>query len=145
LFVPQIVGFGRAIELAVAEMAAESVRMAALRDRLWSYFDPARSGLTVHLNGHPTQRLPGNLNLTIEGLNPTDVLKAVQAIAAVSSGSACQSGTGKPSHVLQAIGRSPGPTSTALRFGLGRFHTADVIDRVGQTILEALGRLTIGS
>lgn len=141
LFVPQIVGFGRAIELAVAEMAAESVRMAALRDRLWSYFDPARSGLAVALNGHPTQRLPGNLHLTIEGLNPADVLNAVRPIAAVSSGSACQSESGKPSHVLQAIGRSPGPKSTALRFGLGRFHTEAVIDRVGQGILEALRRL----
>jgi cysteine desulfurase len=142
--VSQIVGFGRAIELAMGHLATEAEKLQMLRDRLWerlqTYFATA-PGLDLELNGHPSLRLPGNLNVTIEGLPNGAVLKAIQSIAAVSSGSACQSETGRQSHVLKALGQSAGPLTTTLRFGLGRFHDFATIDRVATRLIGAIEQI----
>ena len=142
--VSQVVGFGRAIELAMGHLATEAEKLQMLRDRLWerlqTYFATA-PGLDLELNGHPSLRLPGNLNVTIEGLPNGAVLKAIQSIAAVSSGSACQSETGRQSHVLKALGQSAGPLTTTLRFGLGRFHDFATIDRVATRLIGAIEQI----
>src|SRR5262249_16604547 len=103
----------------------EAQRLLALRDRL-------HQGLTgkldqVTLNGHPHQRLPGNLNLSFAGVRGDALLMALKNIA-VSSGSACTSASVEPSYVLRAL-RVPAPLAHAsLRFGLGRFNTLEEID-----------------
>ncbi|MEM9151585.1 MAG: aminotransferase class V-fold PLP-dependent enzyme, partial [Cyanobacteria bacterium P01_F01_bin.3] len=85
LYTPQIVGFGEAVRLATAEMESETKRLRALRDRLW---DQLRELPGVHLNGHLTQRLPNNLNVSIEGVKGSALLSGVRDVIAISSGSA---------------------------------------------------------
>lgn len=123
--VPLIVGFGRACELAKAETKEEAQRLVALRDRL-------HQGLTskldqVTLNGHPRERLPGNLNLSFADVRGEALLMALKNIA-VSSGSACTSASVEPSYVLRALGVPDDLAHASLRFGLGRFNTQEEID-----------------
>ena len=113
--VPLIIGFGKACELCEQEMEAESVKLAAMRDRL-------QEGILadleeVYLNGHPTQRLPNNLNLSFAYVEGESLLMGCKDIA-LSSGSACTSGTSEPSHVLKAIGREDAVAFSSLRFGV---------------------------
>lgn len=142
LYPPQIVGFAEAVELGLAEMATESQRLTELRDRLFSAIQTV-SG--VHLNGHPTQRLPGNLNLSIEGVDGQALLLGLQPLAAVSSGSACTSAKIEPSHVLAAIGRSTDLAYASIRFGIGRFNTTEEIDRVAAEAIATIRLLRDGS
>lgn len=138
LYPPQIVGFGKAAELALAEMESEGKRLAELRSRLHQSLTPL-SG--VHLNGHPDQRLPNNLNLSFEGVDGQALLLGLRSVVAVSSGSACSSTSTAPSHVLKALGLSDELAYASLRFGLGRFTTAEDIDRaaeVTQATVEAM-------
>ena len=123
--VPLIVGFGAACELAGELMDEESARIKVLRDRLWDGLSEKISG--IHLNGHPQHRLAGNLNVSIEGVDG-DVLMTHLKEIAVSSGSACTSADPEPSHVLRAIGREEHLARSSLRFGLGRFTTAEEIE-----------------
>jgi cysteine desulfurase len=128
LNVPGIVGLGAACAIAGAEMAAESVRCARLRDRLLAGLTAALEGVTV--NGSLTARLPNNLSVNFAGVNGEALLLGLGDIA-VSSGSACASSSGEPSHVLRALfGHEPVP-SASIRFGLGR-HTTD--DEIAYTI-----------
>jgi cysteine desulfurase len=92
------------------------------------------------LNGHPQDRLPGHLNLTFAGLDGAALLLALKEIA-LSAGSACASGSGEPSHVLRAIGADTDRAFSSLRFGLGRFNTADEVDYTAQRVVEEVGRL----
>jgi cysteine desulfurase len=131
LNVPGIVGLGRAAAICRAEMAAESVRLAALRDRL---LDGLRSGGDgVRVNGSLTRRLPHNLHVSFDRVEGEALLMALGDLA-VSTGSACSSGSQKPSHVLEAIGAVGEGAGASIRFGLGRSTTdADIdfaIDRV---------------
>lgn len=138
LYTPQIVGFAKAIELAVSEMDAERRRVTYLRDCLWYQL----MGIgQVHLNGHPTRRLSGNLNVSIEGVDGKALLLALQPIVAVSSGSACTSAKQKPSHVLAALGHSDEHAYASLRFGIGRFNTETEVDRVGEAVIAAVRSL----
>ncbi|QFZ92339.2 cysteine desulfurase family protein [Synechococcus elongatus] len=130
-----IVGFAKAAELAVAEQSTEALRLKTLRDRLWQELQ-AIGGL--HLNGNDQQRLPGNLNFSIEGIDPSRLIQRLRAAIAVSSGSACSSGNAEPSHVLTAIGRSPDLARASLRIGLGRFTTAEEIDRTLEILIAAI-------
>lgn len=135
---PQIVGFAKAVELALVEQASESQRLIQLRQQLWqqlSYLDG------IHLNGHPTQRLPGCLNISIEGVDGAALLLRLQPVVAVSSGSACSSSRVSPSHVLTALGHSQGLAYASLRFGIGRFSTATGIDRVAQHVVATIQSL----
>ncbi|NJR39315.1 MAG: aminotransferase class V-fold PLP-dependent enzyme [Leptolyngbyaceae cyanobacterium CSU_1_4] len=127
LYSPQIVGFAAAVKLALAEREIETERVKGLRDRLWQGFQTL-SG--VHLNGHESQRLPGNLNLSIAGVDGQALAIGLQPLVAVSSGSACASAKREPSPVLLSLGQSPELAFASIRFGVGRFTTAEEIDRV---------------
>jgi len=125
LNVPGIVGLGAACAVAQGDMPAESARTATLRDRLLAGLRASVGGVTV--NGSMTARLPNNLSVNIDGIDGEAFLVALDDIA-ISSGSACASSSGVPSHVLRAIfGADPVPKA-AIRFGLGRSTTAADID-----------------
>jgi cysteine desulfurase len=138
LYSPQIVGFAEAVRLGLAEMDAETQRVQELRDRLWQTLSQLDG---IYLNGHPTQRLPGNLNISVEGVDGQALLLGLQPFVAVSSGSACTSAKIEPSHVLQALGRSPELAYASIRFGIGRFNTQTEIDRVANGVLETIRSL----
>jgi cysteine desulfurase len=136
--VPLIVGLGTACDLARAEMDAEQTRLAALRDRLWQALCAKLDGLT--LNGHPTSRLAGNLNVGIAGVDGAALMTGLTEIAA-SSGSACTSADPEPSHVLRAMGVGEALSKASLRFGLGRFNTAEEIDFAADHMAAVVSRL----
>ena len=139
LNVPGIVGLGRALELCCEEMPAESARLSAMRDRL---FDGLKRNLDgVRLNGpSSSRRLPHNLHVSFDDIEGEALLMALGDLA-VSTGSACSSGSQAPSHVLQAIGAVGDRAGASIRFGLGRPTTdPDIdfaIDRV-TTVVRAL-------
>jgi len=136
--VPGIVGLGKACELARLEVVNEAPRLAALRDRL-------REGIfskldRIYLNGHPTERLPGNLNVSFGEVDGQSLTMGLDQIA-VSSGAACSSALAKPSHVLEAIGVSDELAESTLRFGVGRFNTEEEIDYTIGRVVETVGQL----
>ena len=136
LNVPGVVGFGRAAEIARTEMAGESVRVAALRDRLLEALQTRTDGMTV--NGAMDRRLPGNLNVSFAGVDGEALLVSLGDIA-VSSGAACTQA--EPSHVLMALGLSKDRALASLRFGIGRATTAAEIDEAGQQVSAVVARL----
>ncbi|MBP0011644.1 MAG: IscS subfamily cysteine desulfurase [Roseofilum sp. SBFL] len=138
LYTPQIVGFAEAVRLGMAEQETESKRLTELRERLWS----ALSSLDgIYLNGHPTQRLSGNLNISVEGVDGSALLLGLQPVVAVSSGSACTSAKIAPSHVLLALGREEKLAYASVRFGIGRFNTESEIDRVAEHFISTVTAL----
>jgi cysteine desulfurase len=136
--VPLIVGLGLALEIAMRDQAEEAARLIALRERL---MEGIRARVAeIHLNGHPVDRLPGNLNLSFEGVDGEALMMAMRDVA-VSSGSACSSANPEPSHVLLAMGVSEDLARASLRFGLGRFNTPDEIDFAAGEVGGAVERL----
>jgi cysteine desulfurase len=138
LNVPGIVGFGKACELSGAEMETEAAQLLQLRARLLK-------GITdqldeVYVNGHPTQRLPGNLNVSFAYVEGESLLMGLKDVA-VSSGSACTSATLEPSYVLKALGVGEDLAHTSIRFGLGRFNTAEEVDVVVERVVQEVRRL----
>ena len=138
LNVPGIVGLGKAAELCEKEMDAEGVRLSRLRDRLKEIIFGQLD--EVYLNGHPKERLPHNLNISILHVEAESLLLAVSEIA-ISLGSACTTGTVAPSYVLRALGLSHDLAHASIRFGLGRFNTDSDLEYAGQRIVEAAKRL----
>jgi len=138
LYTPQIVGFGKAVEIALTEQATETQRFTELRQRLWEQLSQL-SG--VHLNGHPQTRLAGNLNISVEGVDGAALLLGLQPVMAVSSGSACSSTNTAPSHVLTALGHSPKLAYASIRFGIGRFNTQEEIDIVAKHAIATIQSL----
>lgn len=138
LYTPQIVGFGKAVEIALAEQETENQRLSGLRDYLWKQLSEVEG---VYLNGHPTQRLAGNLNISVEGIDGAALLLGLQPVMAVSSGSACSSTTTAPSHVLIALGHSEKLAYASIRFGIGRFNTQDEIEQVAQHTVSTIQSL----
>ncbi len=138
LNVPGIVGFGRACELAGSEMREEGRRLLALREQL--YLGLTRELDEVVLHGHPTERLPGNLNVSFAHIEGESLLMALTDVA-VSSGAACTSATLETSHVLRAIGVEEGLAQASIRFGLGRFNTAEEVDYVIARVASEVRRL----
>ncbi len=138
--VPLIVGFGAACELA-ADMHDVAARTTSLRDHLWERLQSELSGLT--LNGHPTDRLPNNLNISIDGVDGEALMTSLKGIA-VSSGSACSTAEPEPSHVLRAMGASDVLSRASLRFGLSRFTTEADIDTAVEEIVRVARRLRLG-
>lgn len=139
LNVPGIVGFGKASELCGQELEQEAAKLIALRTKLYN-------GLTsqledVFLNGHPTQRIPGNLNLSFSYVEGESFLMGVNKEIALSSGSACTSATLEPSYVLKALGVGEELAHTSIRFGLGRFNTEEEVDFVVKRVVEVVQRL----
>lgn len=138
LNVPGIVGLGKACELAKTEGPEESKRLKTLRDRLekriFSELDE------VYLNGHPTQRLPNNLNVSFAFVEGESLMMGMKNVA-VSSGSACTTASLEPSYVLRALGVTEDLAHTSIRFGLGRFNTSDEIDEVADEVIRSVKRL----
>lgn len=138
--VPGIVGLAKALELANARMAEDAEREAALRDRLWAGLEaniPA-----IYRNGHPTQRLPNNLSLRVEGIEGEAMILMLDMEGiCVSSGSACTTGSLEPSHVLLALGIPPEEAHGSLRITLGRSTTAEDIDHFIKVFPPIVARL----
>lgn len=138
LYTPQIVGFGKALELAWQNQTNEQQQQQQLRDRLWQALQDLPG---IHLNGHPTQRLAGNLNISVAGIDGQALLLGLRNVAAVSSGAACSSTSTAPSHVLKALGHSDELAYASLRFGLSRFNTSAEIDSVAQSCRATIAAL----
>ena len=142
LNVPGIVGFARALEIALAEMPAESARVCALRDRLQDAIASRLQGVTV--NGDEDNRLPNTLNLSFQGVDGAALLVGLKEVA-VASGSACTSADPRPSHVLMAMGRSKQVANASIRFSLGRGNTSDDVDTVAGAVVREVERLRANS
>ena len=139
LNVPGVVGFGKACELCGQELEEEAAKLVTLRTKL---YDGLTSQLEeVYLNGHPTQRIPGNLNLSFSYVEGESFLMGVNKDIALSSGSACTSATLEPSYVLKALGVGDDLAHTSIRFGLGRFNTEEDVDFVVKRVVEVVQRL----
>lgn len=137
---PGIVGLGKAIELAVAELPEYAERMTALRDKL---IDGILNSIPdVQLNGHRTQRLPGNVNVSVRYVEGEALLMGLDlAGIAASSGSACTSGSLDPSHVLLAIGLPHEIAHGSLRLSLGNETTEEDVDYVIETLPNIVNTL----
>ena len=138
LAVQQIVGFGKACEVAGQEMPTEMERLRKLRDRL-------KDGMLarldeVYINGSLEHRLPHNINLSFAYVEGESLLMGINDVA-VSSGSACTSATLEPSYVLKALGVGEDLAHTSIRFGLGRFNTEEEVDYVVERVAETVNRL----
>ena len=133
----QIVGMGEAFRLAGLEMAEESARILALRDRLWNGL---KSIEEVHINGDLEHRVPGNLNVSFAYVEGESLMMGLKDLA-VSSGSACTSASLEPSYVLRALGMSDELAHSSIRFSIGRFTTAEEIDYTISLIQKEIGRL----
>ena len=137
---PSIVGLGRAIELATAHLDEKAAYVSALRDRLINGI--LETIPDTRLNGHPTNRLPGNCNVSIRYIEGESMLLNldIKGIAA-SSGSACTSGSLDPSHVLLAIGLTHEVAHGSLRFSLNEDNTEEEVDYVIKSLDEVVKRL----
>jgi cysteine desulfurase len=145
LNVPAIVGFGVACALAKEELAEESRRTAALRDRLLEGL--RRRVPEISVNGSMERRLPGNLNVSFAGVDGEALMLSMREVA-VSSGSACTSASLEPSYVLRALGVPDELARSSIRFGVGRFNTEEEIDFVVEKVAErvkALREIRAGS
>jgi cysteine desulfurase len=141
LNVPGVVGFARALELCCDEMSSETKRLKTLRGRLFAGLCETLDGVTLNGPSLASElRLPGNLNVAIAGVEGESLLVSMKELA-VSSGSACASERPEPSHVLRAIGLSDEAARSSLRFGLGRFNTAEEVEIAVQTVSQTVSRL----
>ena len=138
LNVPGIVGLGKACGIAKQELSQEGDRLIELRERLkngiLSRLDEA------YVNGHPTQRLPGNMNISFAYVEGESLMMALKDIA-LSSGSACTSASLEPSHVLRALGMEENLVHSSIRFGLGRFNTQEEVDYTVDRVVQEVSRL----
>jgi len=133
----QLVGMGTAARLAAEAQAGEALRLHALRERLWAQL-AALGG--VGLNGDAERRLPGALNVHVEGVDGEVLLHSLKDIA-ISTGSACTSASVEPSHVLRAIGLPRALALCSLRISLGRFTTEQEVAHAGAHLSEVISRL----
>lgn len=140
LNVPGIVGLGAACELAMQTMHEDNERIGRLRDRLQALLLAAIEGAAVNGPTRASERLAGNLNLTIEGVEAESLLLGLRGIA-LSAGAACSSTQARASHVLEAIGSTRARPGAALRFGLGRGNTEAEIERAACCVIEHVQRL----
>ena len=139
LNVAGIVGFGKACELCGQGLEGEAGRLLALRQHL---YDGLTSNLDeLYLNGHPTERIPGNLNVSFSYVEGESFLMGLNREIALSSGSACTSASLEPSYVLKALGVGEELAHTSIRFGLGRFNTEEEVDYVVKRVSEVVIRL----
>jgi cysteine desulfurase len=136
--VPSIVGLGTACDLCRKEMDAEAKRLLGMRERLKKGIESELED--VHLNGHPTERLPGNMNLSFAYVEGEALMMGMKDVA-VSSGSACTSASLEPSYVLKALGVGDDLAHSSIRFGLGRFNTDEEVDYVVKDVVRAVNHL----
>ena len=138
--IPGIVGISVALELADAEREESSARCAALRDRIIQVVSEQVPNCV--LNGHPTDRLPNNINFSFRGIEGEPILLGLDmAQIAASSGSACSSGSLEPSHVLLALGQSAELARGSLRITLGKKNTAEEVDYMLEVLVGLVERL----
>jgi cysteine desulfurase len=138
LNVTGIVGFGKAAELCMQEMAADAERVGALRDRLYAKL---RKGLDeIYVNGSMEHRLSNNLNISFAYVEGESLLMGISDVA-VSSGSACTSASLEPSYVLKALGTGDDLAHSSIRFGLGRWTTEEEVDYVADKLVGVVTRL----
>ncbi|MBL8270265.1 aminotransferase class V-fold PLP-dependent enzyme, partial [Steroidobacter sp.] len=133
----QIVGMGLAFELGERDREADVARLTVLRERLWQGLN-AIGG--VELNGHPTERVAGVLNVCFHNVEGESLRFGLRDLA-VSSGSACASGSDEASYVLRALGRTDQLAQSSIRFSLGRFTTEDDVDRAIASVSREVSRL----
>lgn len=138
LNVPSIVGLGKACEVSMLSLEEESKRLIRLRDKMFKAITDACP--EVYLNGHPTARLPGNLNLSFAYIEGESMIMGMKELA-VSSGSACTSASLEPSYVLKAIGVGEELAHTSIRFGIGRFTTDEEVDYAIKTVVNTVTKL----
>ena len=138
LNVPGIVGFGKAAEICMRNMDSEVARVRKLRDRLYAGLGKELD--EIFLNGHPTERLPNNLNVSFAFVEGESLMMGMKELA-VSSGSACTSASLEPSYVLKAIGVGEDLAHTSIRFGLGRFTTEEEVDYAIRKVVDTVKRL----
>jgi cysteine desulfurase len=138
--VPGIVGLGKAIEIALQNMEEENKKEVHLRDKLWDGLNQKID--SIKLNGHPEKRIPNTLNISFKFVEGESIILNLdlQGIA-VSSGSACTSGSLEPSHVLSAMGVDSATAQGSVRFSLGRDNTQEDIDYVLQVLPDIVSRL----
>lgn len=133
----QIVGMGEAFSIAKEEMAEESKRILALRDRLWNGLSDMEE---VQVNGSLTQRVAGNINISFAYVEGESLIMALKDLA-VSSGSACTSASLEPSYVLRALGLDDEQAHSSIRFSMGRFTTEEEIDFAVAKVRDAVAKL----
>jgi cysteine desulfurase len=133
----QIVGMGEAARIARAEMAEETQRLLALRERFWEQVKDIEE---VHLNGDEEHRLPGALNISINYVEGESLIMSLKDLA-VSSGSACTSASLEPSYVLRALGLNDELAHSSLRFSFGRFTTEEDVDYAVNQLRGAVEKL----
>jgi cysteine desulfurase len=138
LAIHQIAGMGKAFEIAQKEMQSDHDRVLNLRNYLWQRLSKLGG---IHLNGDFDQRLAGNLNFSIEGIDGAALIEALQETLALSLGSACASGSMSTSHVLRAIDLDPVLVKSAVRLSLGRFTTREEIEFAAEKLLAMVARL----
>ena len=138
LNVTGIVGFAKALELSISEISSEAERLIGLRQRL---FERLSADLDyIFLNGHPTQRLPNNLNLSFGYVEGESLMMGISEIA-VSSGSACTSASLEPSYVLRSMGVGDDLAHSSVRFGFGRYTTMEEVNYAADKVIGAVKRL----
>ena len=136
----QIVGLGTAAKIARRELSLERVRIQEQRERLWSQLSAIPG---TELNGHPSQRVPGILNVSIDSIDSETLIAALDDVA-VSSGSACTSAVVEPSYVLSELGLSRERAAASIRFSIGRFTTMEEVDYTAKRIIEVVTALRNG-
>jgi cysteine desulfurase len=133
----QVVGMGEAFRIAREEMGVENERIRMLQKRLLSGLSDIEQ---TFLNGHPTQRIPHNVNMSFNYVEGESLIMGIKGIA-VSSGSACTSASLEPSYVLRALGRSDELAHSSLRMTIGRYTTTEEIDYVITTLKDRVAKL----
>jgi len=138
LNVPGIVGLGKACEICRQEMSEEASRLTYLRDKMIREITSALPD--AYLNGHPTQRLPHNVNISYAYVEGESLLMGLKEVA-LSSGSACTSASLEPSYVLKSLGVGDELAHSSIRYGLGRFNTEEEVDYVIARTIDTVNRL----
>jgi cysteine desulfurase len=138
LNVPGIIGIAKALDISIAVMDEESVRLRRFRDSMFKEFSEQLDD--IFLNGHPVHRLPNNLNVSFLHVDDNALMMSMKDIA-VSTGSACSTADPEPSHVLKALGLPPERLHSSIRFGLGRFTTEEEVNYVIDRVLTNVRKL----
>ena len=138
--IPAIVGFGKACEIQQSNSEIFTRQIRAMRDKLQDIIFSSIEN--VKLNGCPKNRHPGNLNLSIPNVSGEDLIGALPNII-FSTGSACTSGSMKPSYVISAINTNQPLLTNAFRFGIGRLNTMEEINYVGKKVVEITKQLQL--
>ena len=139
LAVHNIVGLGKACEMAEKLMDKESRKIKSLRNHLLESI--LSDNLNIKVNGSMEKRVMGNLNISFLGMNNEAIIAAVPEIA-ISSGAACTTSTMEPSHVLLALGLSKEEAYSSIRFGIGRFNTEKDVAMAADSIKRCIQKLT---